>query len=295
MLAFSSAIRKAVRLRMSHPTLLADSRHDRRPRVFLLATLVVMFMAAMAAKASATIEVQNYNDPAGDPTTFTYQLIANQIPGAFQPTAVIGSDVLGDGQKRSFGPDPATYGPSYTLHAVLPAGWQTVAIVCENKPGSATFTNDLANSSVTISPHVAGADHYCAFTNRKVSGPGAVTGGGAGSGVAPTTPGGGSSTTSTAPALLRVKGGTHYASATVRISRASTLKGTLLWKGKTVGTARVKKTKAGTYVLKVNLSKKWAKTFKRQGRKKVTLSLRVTVVGSNKAKKTFSSGVIVKI
>jgi hypothetical protein len=281
---------------MSHPTLLADSRYDRRPRVFLLATLVVMFMAAMAAKASATIEVQNYNDPAGDPTTFTYQLIANQIPGAFQPTAVIGSDVLGDGQKRSFGPDPATYGPSYTLHAVLPAGWQTVAIVCENKPGSATFTNDLANSSVTISPHTGGADHYCAFTNRKVSGPGAVGGGGGGgsSGIAPTTPGGGSSSANTT-ALLRVRAGTHYASASVRIIRASTIKGTLVWKGKTVGTARLKKSKAGTYTLKVTLDKKWTKTFKRQGRKKVTLTLRVTVVGSNQAKKTFSSGVIVKI
>jgi hypothetical protein len=278
---------------MSHPTLHADSRYDRRPRVFLLATLVVVFMAAMAAKASATIEVQNYTDPAGDPTTFTYQLIANQIPGASQPTAVIGSDMLGDGQKRSFGPDPTKYGPSYTLHAVLPAGWQTVAIVCENKPGSATFTNDLANSSVTISPHTAGADHYCAFTNRKVSGPGAVTGGG--SGVAPTTPGGGSSTTSLAPALLRVRAGTHYASATVRLGRPSTIKGTLVWKGNVVGSARVKKTKAGTYVVKVNLSKKWTKAFKRQGRKKVTLTLKLTVVGNNKAKKTFSSGVIVRI
>src|SRR5215211_5873442 len=106
-----SAIRKAVRLRMSHPTLLADPRHDRRPRVFLLAGLVVVLMAAMASKASATIEVQNYNDPAGDPTTFTYQLST--------PDRVIGSDVLGDGGKKSFGPDPAIYGPTYILHAVL--------------------------------------------------------------------------------------------------------------------------------------------------------------------------------
>jgi hypothetical protein len=274
---------------MSHPT------HDRRPRVFGLAVLVVAFMAMFAGKASATIEVQNYNDPAGDTTTFTYQLIANQIPGASQPTAVIGSVALGDGGKSSFGPDPVKYGPSYTLHAVLPAGWQTVAIVCENKPGSATFTTDLPNSSVTIAPHSAGADHYCAFTNRKVSGPGAVGGGGGGTtAIAPTTPGGGSSSANTT-ALLRVRAGTHYASATVRIIRASTIKGTLLWKGKTVGTARVKKTKAGTYTIKVTLSKKWAKTFKRQGRKKVTLRLRVTVVGSNKATKTFSSGVIVTI
>ena len=274
---------------MSHPPLLADAEHERRPRLFLLAGLVVVFMAAMAAKASATIEVQNYLDPAGDPTTFTYQL--------FTPDRLIGSDILGDGTKTSFGPDPAVYGDTYTVHAALPAGWQTVSIQCVNKPGSASFTVDLANSSVTIKPHTVGEDHYCAFTNRKVSGPGASPGGGTGggSGVAPTTPGGGSSTTSTAPALLRVRGGTHFASATVRIARASTIKGQLRWKGHVVGTARLKKTKAGTYTIKVALSKKWQRTFKRQGRKKVTLGLKITVVGANKAKKTFTSGVIVRL
>jgi hypothetical protein len=275
---------------MSHPTLLADPKYDRRPRVFLLATLVVMFMAAMAAKASATVEVQNYTDPAGDPTTFTYQLTA-----ASDPTRVLASDVLGDGQKRSFGPDPAKYGSIYTLHAVLPAGWQTVAIKCVNNPGSATFTYDLAHSSVTLT-HAVGEDQYCAFTNRRISASGGGSGAGAGAGVTPTTPGGGaSSATSNAPVLLRVRAGTHYASATVRIARASTIKGTLVWKGSTVGTTRVKKTKAGTYVIKVSLSKKWTRTFKHQGRKKVTLSLRVVVVGANKATKVFTSGVIVRL
>jgi hypothetical protein len=289
MLAFSSATRKAVRLSMSHPTLLAEPRHDRRPRVLLLAGLVVVFMAAMAAKASATIEVQNYNDPAGDPTAFTYQLSNTE--------RVIGSADLGDGAKTSFGPDPIIYGPTYTVHAVLLPGWQTVAIKCENKPGNATFTYDLANSSVTLGPHNNNTteDHYCAFTNRKVSGPGAVGGGGAGSGVTPTTPGGGSSTTSKAPVLLRVRAGTHYATATIRIARASTIKGQLRWKGNVVGSVRLKKTKAGTYTVKVVLAKKWQRTFKRQGRKKVTLTMRVTVVGDNKATKVFTSGVIVRL
>jgi hypothetical protein len=256
-----------------------------------VAGLVLALMAVFAAKASATIEVQNYNDPAGDPTTFTYQLTA-----ASDPTRVLGSDVLGDGAKRSFGPDPAIYGPTYTLHAVLPAGWQTVSIQCANQPGNATFTPDLASSSVTISPHTGGADHYCAFTNRKVTGPGASPAGGSGgSGVTPTTPGGGSSAAAKVPALLRVIGGTHYASAKVRIIRASTIKGILRWKGKTVGTARLKKTKAGSYTIKIKLSKKWQRTFKRQGRKKVTLSVKITVVGNNKATKVFTSGVIVRI
>jgi hypothetical protein len=275
---------------MSHPTLVAEAKHHRSPRLFLLTGLVVVFMAAMAAKASATIEVQNYNDPAGDPTAFTYQLTA-----ATDPTRVLASDDLGDGAKVSFGPNPAVYGPTYTLHAVLPAGWQTVAIQCVNKPGSATFTPDLANSSVTISPHKVGEDHYCAFTNRKVSGPGAVTGGGTTPGVTPTTPGGGASTTSKAPVLLRIRAGTHFAKATVRIGRPSTIRAQLRWKGKLVGTARVKKTKAGTYTVKVTLAKKWVRTFKRQGRKKVTLNLKVTVVGDNKATKVFTSGVIVRL
>jgi hypothetical protein len=275
---------------MSHPTLLAEPRHDRRPRVFLLAGLVVVFMAAMAAKASATIEVQNYTDPAGDPTEFTYQLFA-----ASDPTRVLAFDTLTDGGKRSFGPDPARYGPTYTLHAALPPGWQTVDIQCVNKPGGATFTYDLANSNVTLTPHKVNEDHYCAFTNRRVAASGGGSGaGGAGSGVTPTTPGGGAST-SKAPALLRVRAGTHYATATVRIARASTIKGQLRWKGKIVGTARLKKTKAGTYTVKVTLAKKWQRTFKRQGRKKVTLTMRVTVVGDNKATKVFTSGVIVRL
>jgi hypothetical protein len=271
---------------MSHPTALADPSSDRRPRVLLVAMLALVFMGAMTAKASATVEVQNYNDPAGDPAKFVYQLTA-----ASDPTRVLAFDELGDGAKRSFGPDPAIYGNIYTLHAVLPAGWQTVAIKCVNNPGTATFTYDLAHSSVTLT-HKAHEDQYCSFTNRKVSGPpaGATT-----SGIAPTTPGGGPSLTSNAPVLLRVRAGTHYASATVRVRRASTIKGTLLWKGKTVGTARVKKSKAGTYVLKVTLAKKWTRSFKHQGRKKVTLSLRIVVVGSNKATKVFSSGVIVRL
>jgi hypothetical protein len=275
---------------MSHPTLLAEPRYDRRPRVFLLAGLVVVFMAAMAAKASATIEVQNYIDPAGDPTTFKYEL--------WNTERVIGSDTLGDGAKVSFGPNPTVYGTTYTIHAVLPAGWQTVDIQCVNKPGNAAFTYDLAHSSVTLSPHTNNTteDHYCAFTNRRVSSSGGSSAGGAalGSGVTPTTPGGGAST-SNAPALLRVRGATHYASASVRIARPSTIKGQLRWKGKIVGTARLKKTKAGTYTVKVKVSEKWQRTFKRQGRKKVTLTFRIVVVGNNKATKVFTSGVIVRI
>jgi hypothetical protein len=291
MLAFSSAIRKVVRPLMSHPTLLADPRRG-RARVTLLAFLVVAFMGAMAAKASATLEVQNYNNPAGDPTAITYHLFTGL------DTPFVPDFQLGDGARTSFGPD-ARYGNTFTFQAAPPAGWKVAAIQCVNQPGTGTFTYDIPNGRVTLT-HAAGEDQYCAFTVRKVSGPGAGSGGsgtgggGAGSGVSPTVPGGGSSTTSSAPALLRIRAGTHSASATVRIARTSTIKGTLRWKGKTVGSARATH-KAGTYIVKVNLSKKWARTFKRQGRKKVTLSLKVVVVGSNKATKVFSSGVIVRL
>ena len=148
---------------MSHTTPLTHCRLDRRSRTFLLAGLIVMFMAATAAKASATIEVQNYNDPAGDPATFTYQLVGADA------TTPLASDILGDGAKRSFGPDPSRYGSTYTLHAALPAGWQTVDIQCVSKPGTATFTPDLASGTVTIQGHDAGEDQYCAFINRKGS------------------------------------------------------------------------------------------------------------------------------
>jgi hypothetical protein len=262
-------------------------------RMMLLALLVVVFMSAMAAQAWATLEIQSYNDPAGDGTPMTYRLlqgngqpVGQEIPDPF---------VLTEGEYRSFGPGPGTY----IWKAVPPAGWKVADIQCANRnaadadPGE--FAVDVANGQVTVI-HSQGEDQYCAFTNRKIAASGGTGGGGGtGPGVAPTVPGGGAASASKAPALLRVRAGTHYARATIRILRASTIKGQLRWKGHVVGTARVKKTKAGTYTIQVKLSKKWQRTFKRQGRKKVTLGLKVTVVGNNKATKVFTSGVIVRI
>jgi hypothetical protein len=285
---------------MSDPRPLAEATSNRRTRALLLVGLVAMFMAATAAKASATIEVQNYNDPAGDPTTFTYQLF-----GA-DPTTPLASDLVGDGGKRSFGPDPATYGTTYTLHAVLPSGWHTVDIQCANNPGTATFIPDLANASVTIKGHQAGEDQYCAFTNRKGSGSvggggGGGTGGGgavggAGSGVSPTVPGGsGSLSTSNAPRLLRVRGGMHYASFRVYLGRKSVIKAQLRKGKRVVGAKRVEHSKAGTYEHTVTLDKKWLRHYQQSGLKRVTLTLTIIVVGSNKATKVYSSRVIVRI
>ena len=273
---------------MSHPTHLADPRPGRRPRLLLLATLVVAFMGAMAATASATLEIQNYNNPAGDPTLITYRLFAGG------PEPLIPNFTLGDGATTSFGPDPNRYGHSYTFQALPPAGWQVADIQCESHPsGTGAFAYDIANGRVTIT-HDVGQDHYCAFTNRKRSWSGSGGAAGGSTGVSPTVPGGSPNSRSKAPALLRVRGGRRFASATIRIARKSVIKAQLRKGKRVVGTTRVTR-KAGTHVVKVALRKKWRLRYQRQGRKRVTLTLRVVVGGSNRATKVFTSGVIVRL
>jgi hypothetical protein len=289
---------------MSHPLLLAGAMLRRRSRVFLLAGLVMVFMAVMTAGASATIEVQNYNDPAGDPATFTYQLFGADA------TTQLASDTLGDGAKSSFGPDPSRYGNAYTVHAVLPAGWHTVDIQCMSSPGTATFTPDLARGSVTIQGHDTGEDHYCAFTNSNGPASGAGGGGGTGgggstgaggaagsaTGVSPTLPAGRlSNSTSKAPRLLRFRGRTHYALARVFIGRTSVIKAQLRKGKQVVGSKRVKHSKAGTYDIKVNLSKTWLRRYRQRGLKRITLTLRIAVVGANGATKVYGPRTIVRI
>ena len=276
---------------MACPALLADPRPGRRPRIVLLATLVVAFMGAMAPKASATIEIQNYNNPAGDPTLITYRMFAGG------PDPLVPDFMLGDGETTSFGPDPNVYGPSYTFQALPPAGWRVADIRCASTSGPDTFAYDIANGRVTIT-HGVGEDHFCAFTNRKTSwsGSGGGSGGTAGgaTGFSPTVPGASPSTRSEAPALLRVRGGRRLAMATIRIARKSVIKVQLRKGKRVVGTTRVTR-KAGTHVVKVALRKKWRLRYQRQGRKRVTLTLRVVVVGRNRAAKIFTSGVIVRL
>ena len=244
-------------------------------------------MAAMAPKASATLEIQNYNDPAGDPTRITYRLFAGE------PEPLIPDFTLGDGAQTSFGPDPNVYGHSYTFQALPPAGWKVADIQCVTYAGTGAFAYDIANGRVTIT-HDVGQDHYCAFTNRKTSVSGSGGGVGGSTGVSPTVPGALTNPRSRAPALLRVRGGRRFASATIRIARKSLIKVTLRKGKRVVGTTRVTR-KAGTHVVKVALRKKFRRRYQRQGRKRVTFNLRVVVVGSNRATKVFSSGVIVRL
>ncbi len=254
----------------------------------MLATLVVAFMGAMAGTASATLEIQNYNDPAGDPTLITYRMFAGG------PEPLVPDFMLGDGATTSFGPDPNVYGHSYTFQALPPAGWQVADIRCGSKAGTGTFAYDIANGRVTIT-HDVGQDHFCAFTNRKTSGSGSGGGVAGGStGISPTVPGASPNSRSKAPALLSVRGGRRFASATIRIARKSVIKAQLRKGKRVVGTTRVTH-KAGTYVVKVALRKKWRRRYQHQGRKRVTFTLRVVVVGNNLATKVFTPGVIVRL
>jgi hypothetical protein len=274
---------------MLHPNTVATRRRGPRIRILLVAVLVLAFTGAMASSASATLEIQSYNDPAGDATVQTYAL--ENSDGTPRAGIVKNPFPLTEGERKSFGPPKGTY----IWQATPAAGWKVSAINCAHvDPASGAvipstpgeFTVDVPNGRVTI-VHEDGQDEYCAFTNRKASNP--APGGTGSSGVAPTLPGKVAGT-----ALLRVLGGTHFAKAQVRIARQSVVRLQLLKGKKVVGTARYAR-KAGTPTLKVSLKSKYVRAWKHDGRKKVTLTLKITVVGSNRATKVFRYGVVVKI
>jgi hypothetical protein len=253
----------------------------------VVAVLVLSFFAATAAEAGATLEIQSYNDPAGDATVMTYRLL---LPSG-QPVlgGIPDPFTLTEGEPKSFGPGDGTY----VWKALPPAGWQVSDIKCLNRfrPTEAgEFTPDLANGQVTVR-HLGTEDQYCAFTNRRISA-GALA---PSTGVSPTLPGAsGSQGASRTTALLGVKPGLRYASATIRLARKSVIKAQLLKGKRVVGSVRVTH-RAGTHVVKVFLKKRYRQSFQRQGLKRVTLTVRVVVVGSNHVTKVFRYGVIVRL
>lgn len=284
---------------MPHSTPVATGRRGPRIRMMLVAALVLAFSGAMASNAWATLEIQSNNNPAGDPTPQTYALLNSD--GSYRLGLKEGKNpfVLAEGERRSVGPPAGTY----TWQAMPAAGWKVGDIQClhvdpltgnaiATLPGE--FAIDVANGRVTIN-HQDGQDEYCAFTNVKIVAGGGGGGGGSTTGVSPTLPGTVTGSLSQGKtALLRVLGGLHYAKAQVRISRKSTIKLSLLRGKKVVGTARYTR-KAGTPTLTVKLDDSYRKSLKRKGVKKVTLTLKITIVGSNKATKTFRYGVVVRI
>ena len=263
---------------MPHATPVATRRRGPRTRILLVAVLVLAFSGAMASNAWATLEIQSNNNPAGDPTPQTYALYN-------------GDGTLRGGLKGNL-----------NWQAMPAPGWQVGDIQCfhvDPNTGNAIptlpgeFAIDVAAGRVTIN-HADGQDEYCAFTNVKIAAAGPVGGSGS-SGVSPTLPGTVTGSLSQGKtALLRVLGGLHYAKAQVRISRKSRIRLTLLRGKKIVGTARYTR-KAGTPTLRVKLRKSYYRSLKHRGVKKVTLTLKITIVGSNKATKVFRYGVVVRV
>jgi hypothetical protein len=245
----------------------------------LITVLVLSFFAATAAEAGATLGIVSHNNPAGDPTLMTYRLMKPPDTTPYVPDFT-----LGDGVDKSFGVKPGTY----TFQALPPAGWQVADIQCVGRGVPGEFAIDVANGQVTAN-HQLGDEQYCSFTNRKI-------GAAAGTSVSPVVPTAQlpKVTLPTGPVLLRVIGGSGFATAKVRLTRPSVIKGQLLYKGAVVGTGRVTH-KAGTWVVKVSLTNKAKRQFRSQGRKRVTLTLRVVVKGNNKATKVFRFGVVVRL
>jgi hypothetical protein len=262
--------------------------------MLLMAFLVLAFTGASASQAWATLEIQSYNDPAGDPTLMRYMLLTAGQPS---PGVTPNPFVLTEGERKSFGP----LAGSYTWKGLPPDGWTVAAINCQRvdltsgapqAPRPGEFVVDLANGQVTVD-HRTGEDQFCAFTNRKVSGS-SPSGQGPSSGVSPTVPTSGAASASAGTALLRVTTGRRFASASVRISRRSVIKAQLLKGKRVVGTARVVR-EAGTHAVKVFLTTKDRRRFQRQGLKRVTLTLKVVIVGSNGFTKVFRFGVVVRL
>ena len=266
-------------------------------KMLLAAFLVLGFTGASASQAWATLEIQSYNDPAGDPTPMSYMLLMGGQPSSgVTPNPF----VLTEGERKSFGPVQG----SYTWKGLPPAGWRVAAINCQRvdaSPGAVQaprpgeFVVDLANGQVTVD-HRTGEDQFCAFTNQKVAGSGSSPSGqGSSSGVSPTVPTSGAvASVPAGAALLRVTSGRRFASASVRISRRSVIKAQLLKGKRVVGTARVTR-EAGTHAVKVFIKAKDRRRFQRQGLKRVTLTLKVVIVGSNGFTKVFRYGVVVRL
>jgi hypothetical protein len=267
-----------------------------RRRTGLLTALILIGVSVPAATASATIRVQNYNDPAGDPMVASYSF---QLP---PPSEAI-DFTLADRADRSFGPGPGTY----VMQSRLPAGWRVADIQCVG-PSPTDFAIDVAGGRVTIT-HGPGAEQTCSFTNRRIAAPGSSPPTGT-----PTQPPAGGSTTTPSgvaptplnaelpvvslprtPALIGVVGGRASAVATLRLVRRSVLRAQLLWHGtRVVGSTRVVR-EAGTRTVTVRLTKEGRRLLLRQGLKRPRLTLRVVVVQGKRPPRVFTFGVLVRL
>jgi hypothetical protein len=253
-------------------------------RVMRLAVLSATIFALAAPSAHATLRVVSHNDPAGDPTLMTYRLL--QPPN---PNPLVPDFTLADGASRSFGVNPGTY----VFQAVPPAGWHVTAIQCVGRNHPGEFTIDVPNARVTAVHEDKAHEQTCTFTSSKVVG---SSSGPPSSGISPSVPPSEASKVKlpTGPALLRVRVGRGFASATVRVTRRSVIRCQLLRGRRVVGTARVTH-QPGAYTIRVAVTRRQLRAMRRQGLKRVTLTLKVVTVADNKATHVFRYRVLVRL
>jgi len=261
-------------------------RSVRRRALPLVGGVVISLVAV--APASATLRVENFNDPVGDQTAMGYS-----ISGGNLPAPIVFSLPQGEGihaNESSYGPQAGVY----VIQSTPAAGWRVADIQCVSNVSPSVFTIDVPNGRVTVN-HSGTADDTCAFTNRRV---GAAAGGSAGAnapGVAPTPPASEVAGVALprAAAVLGVKTGRRFASARVRVSRQSIIKGQLLRGKRVVGSVRLVRS-AGSYSVRVNIKASERRALARL-RQPVRLTLRISVspVGG-KATQVFRFGVRVR-
>jgi hypothetical protein len=256
----------------------------RSARVARLAVLSAMLFAFAAPSAHATLRVVNHNDPAGDPTVITYRLL--QPPN---PTPLVPDFPLADGASRSFGVNPGTY----VFQALPPAGWHVTDIQCVGRGFAGEFTIDIPNGSVTAVHQDKTHEQTCTFTNSRVSSSSSSP---PSSGIAPSVPPSEVAKVKlpTGPALLRVRVGVGFASATVRVTQRSVIRCQLLRGRHVVGTARVTH-RPGTYTVRVNVTRRQLRAMRARGLKRITLTLKVVTVGANKATHVFRYRALVRL
>jgi hypothetical protein len=269
--------------------------HRRPVRIGTLTVSLLLLTGVAAPSAQATLRVINHNDPAGDPTLITYRLSTPErsplLPDFQLPDEQCQLPKDAEHCGTSFGVNPAVYGTTYIIQALVPAGWRTEAIQCiGGSPDQ--FTTDVANGRVTVVHQGTTSEQTCAFTNGRVSGSG---GGQASSGVSPSIPASEASKVALprGPALVGVRVGRGFALATVRITRRSVIRCQLL-SGKTVvGTARVVRD-AGTRTVRVTLRQATWRSLRARGLKRKTFTLKVTIA-AGKATHVFRHRVLLKL
>ncbi len=258
-------------------------RSVRRRALPLVGGVVVSLVAV--APASATLRVENFNDPVGDRTAMSYSISGGNLPAPIVFSLPVGEGI--HASESSYGPRTGTY----VIQSTPAAGWRVADIQCVSNVSPNVFTIDVPNGRVTVN-HSGTADDTCAFTNRRI---GAAATGSSAPGIAPTPPA--SETAGVAlpkaAAVLRVATGRRFASGTVRVSRQSVIKGQLLRGKRVVGSVRLVRS-AGTHVVRVTISQSARRALARLNQPvRLTLRISVSPVGG-KAAQVFHFGVRVR-